>query len=96
MVLQDSTAQALAATSVLLWLAGFAVVLAVDAALSGTDVVHLPAAPATVIVLVAVTAFVVVRFAAVRRIARHVPSSEPPRETPTPTSDPHACHGCRG
>jgi hypothetical protein len=44
-------------------------------------------APATVIVLVAVTAFVVVRFAAVRRIARHVPSSEPPRGTPTPTRD---------
>lgn len=61
MVLQGSTAQALAATSVLLWLAGFAVVLAVDAALSGTDVVHLPAAPATVIVLVAVTAFVMSR-----------------------------------
>ena len=45
----------------ILWLAGFAVVLAVDAALSGTDVVHLPAAPATVIVLVAVTAFVMSR-----------------------------------
>ncbi len=72
-VLRGSAEQALAATSVLLWLGGLAVVLAVDAAATGTDVLRLPAAPATAVVLVVLAAFVTLRFAAVRRIALDPP-----------------------